>query len=673
MVKGSPKWLKPVAGTLRSPHFWLIFALFTSCGVLHYVEQLGITGTVPPSFHFGLTRHALDRILFLVPIVYSGFVFRLGGGLIACVVALFLMLPRALVISPSPADALLETTGIILVGVLACLWFRAQAQRLRAEEQRGLALETMERARQKLRSQVRVTMEHQKRLTTLSAISSLLAESLQPERTLRLAIDMVMNTMAADAILIFLRKQETGELVLATYEGVSPQFAQNLSKTGLGEGFNRRVADAGEVVVMEDTSDAPALYREAVRQEKLQSQLIVPMKSRGQVVGTLWIATHRQQKFPPEDIDLLVAIGNEVGSALENARLYQEQLRVMQEVQASERKYKDLFERAHDAIWVHDMDGNMVSANDAAARLTGYEVDELCRMSIMSNLSEESLRLAKEIRTKLLERKPVNQPYEQRLITKQGTEAILQLTTSVVTVDGKPVGFQHIARDVTEERRMEENLRFYLQHITNAQEEERKRISRELHDSTAQTLIAMLHQLEHFLQDKSDLRMDDTRFLWRLHEEVRSVLQEVRQFGRDLRPSILDDLGLNPALEWLASEMEKENGIDTNLQVVGSERRFPAEAELMLFRIIQEALRNVARHSLASQARVTVTFNEQTTEVTVEDNGKGFALPQNLGDLSRLGKLGLTGMQERARLLGGSLKVESELAKGTKVTVKVPF
>ncbi|MBA7672890.1 Oxygen sensor histidine kinase NreB [subsurface metagenome] len=183
----------------------------------------------------------------------------------------------------------------------------------------------------------------------------------------------------------------------------------------------------------------------------------------------------------------------------------------------------------------------------------------------------------------------------------------------------------------------------------------------------------MLHQLEHFLQDKSDLRMDDTRFLWRLHEEVRSVLQEVRQFGRDLRPSILDDLGLNPALEWLASEMEKENGIDTNLQVVGSERRFPAEAELMLFRIIQEALRNVARHSSASQARVTVTFNEQTTEVTVEDNGKGFALPQNLGDLSRLGKLGLTGMQERARLLGGSLKVESKLDKGTKVTVKVPF
>lgn len=673
MVKGSPKWLKPVTGTLRSSHFWLIFALLTSCGVLHYVEQLGITGTVPPSFHFGLTRHTLDRILFLVPIVYSGFVFRLGGGLIACVVALFLMLPRALVISPSPADALLETTGIILVGVLACLWFRAQAQRLRAEEQRGLALETMERARQKLRSQVRVTMEHQKRLTTLSAISSLLAESLQPERTLRLAIDMVMNTMAADAILIFLRKQETGELVLATYEGVSPQFAQNLSKTGVGEGFNRRVADAGEAVVVEDTSDAPALYREAVRQEKLQSQLIVPMKSRGQVVGTLWIATHRQQKFPPEDIDLLVAIGNEVGSALENTRLYQEQLRVMQEVQASERKYKDLFERAHDAIWVHDMDGNMVSANDAAARLTGYEVDELCRMSIMSNLSEESLRLAKEVRTKLLERKPVNQPYEQRLITKQGTEAILQLTTSVVTVDGKPVGFQHIARDVTEERRMEENLRFYLQHITNAQEEERKRISRELHDSTAQTLIAMLHQLEHFLQDKSDLRMDDTRFLWRLHEEVRTVLQEVRQFGRDLRPSILDDLGLNPALEWLASEMEKENGIDTNLQVVGSERRFPAEAELMLFRIIQEALRNVARHSSASQARVTVTFNERTTEVTVEDNGKGFALPQNLGDLSRLGKLGLTGMQERARLLGGSLKVESELDKGTKVTVKVPF
>jgi len=209
------------------------------------------------------------------------------------------MLPRALLISPSPLDALLETAGVIAVGILVCLWLRARAQSSRAEEQRELALETMERAREKLRSQVRLTMEHQKRLTTLSAISSLLAEPLEPERTLHIAIDMVMNTVAADTIVIFLRNQETGELVLAADEGVSPQFAQNLGRPGFGADFNKRVADTGEAVVVEDTSAAPTLYREAIRQEKLQSQLIVPMKSRGQVVGTVWIATHRQQEFPP--------------------------------------------------------------------------------------------------------------------------------------------------------------------------------------------------------------------------------------------------------------------------------------------------------------------------------------------------------------------------------------
>jgi len=130
---------------------------------------------------------------------------------------------------------------------------------------------------------------------------------------------------------------------------------------------------------------------------------------------------------------------------------------------------------------------------------------------------------------------------------------------------------------------------------------------------------------------------------------------------------------LIPSLEWLCSETGKESGIDTKFQVVGSERRFSAEVELMLFRIIQEVLRNMVRHSSASQTQVTVTFNERTTRVTVEDNGKGFAPLKNLGDLSRLGKLGLTGMQERARLLGGSLKVESELDKGTKVSIEVPL
>ena len=245
------------------------------------------------------------------------------------------------------------------------------------------------------------------------------------------------------------------------------------------------------------------------------------------------------------------------------------------------------------------------------------------------------------------------------------------LTTNLITSGGEPRGFQNIVRDVTEEKRMQENLRYYLQQITRAQEEERSRIAHELHDSTAQSLIAQLHQLENLLQDKSKLPVREAKSLWGFHEQTRDILQEVRRFSRDLRPSILDDLGLLPALEWVTGELESEYGIKTSLKVLGSERRFSQEAELVLFRIVQEALRNTGKHAQASKAEVEVEFNENKVTITISDNGVGFQPPESLGELSRLGKLGLAGMQERVQLLGGSLKLKSEPAKGTTVIVEV--
>ena len=232
---------------------------------------------------------------------------------------------------------------------------------------------------------------------------------------------------------------------------------------------------------------------------------------------------------------------------------------------------------------------------------------------------------------------------------------------------------EKIAGDAAMEKQMRENLRFYLQQITKAQEEERKRIARELHDDTAQELVALSRKLDSFTSSTAHLPAKDISYLQELREQTDKILDGVRRFSQDLRPSILDDLGLVPALEWLTSDLTNHFGIAIGMGVLGSVYRFSSETELVLFRIAQEALRNVWKHSEASRAWITVEFDDDKTILTVTDNGKGFELPERIGDLASMGKLGLAGMQERAQLIGGSLTLQSEPGKGTTVTVEVPI
>jgi signal transduction histidine kinase len=287
-------------------------------------------------------------------------------------------------------------------------------------------------------------------------------------------------------------------------------------------------------------------------------------------------------------------------------------------------------------------------------------------------LDDESLKTAQVVRQKLLAGERLTQPYEQKLIKRDGSEANLMLTTSPLARNGVVQAFQHIARDVTEQKQMTENLRFYVQQITRAQEEERKRIARELHDDTAQQLIVLSRQLDK-LMSADPQPMKDMSPVEKLSERVDSILDGVRRFSQDLRPSVLDDLGLIPALEWLASDLTGHFNISVSVEVDGTERRFSLDNELLLFRIVQEAISNVRKHSEAQKAWISIDFGDKMTVVTVKDSGKGFKVPERLSDLTSMSKLGLAGMVERARLLGGELTIISQPGNGTTVTVSVPI
>ena len=227
---------------------------------------------------------------------------------------------------------------------------------------------------------------------------------------------------------------------------------------------------------------------------------------------------------------------------------------------------------------------------------------------------------------------------------------------------------QKIAGELTV---MQQNLRFYLQQTTRAQEEERKRISHELHDDTIQALVALSRQLDALASGNKGLSEENRLRMEELWQQTDNILRGVRRLSQDLRPAALDSLGLLPALEWLASNVTEHAGIATDINVVGKERSFSEEATIALFRITQEALRNVWRHSGATSAQITVEFDDTSTRITVTDNGKGFNLPENRGDLARDGRRGRAGMQERAQLVGGTLKVQSQPDKGTIITVEL--
>jgi signal transduction histidine kinase len=222
-----------------------------------------------------------------------------------------------------------------------------------------------------------------------------------------------------------------------------------------------------------------------------------------------------------------------------------------------------------------------------------------------------------------------------------------------------------------ENARLCESLRFYVRRITRAQEDERRRIARELHDDTVQSLIDLSRRLDHLASSGDSFSDSSLERMEHLQVRIGEILQGVRRYSRDLRPSVLDDLGLLPAVEGLLADLRSE-GLATSLEIVGEERRLAPEIELELFRSVQEALNNVRRHARATEVSITVQFSDRRVRITVQDNGRGFELLGSTGDFALTGKFGLLGMEERAQLLRGHFKVLTSHGKGTIVIVDVP-
>ncbi len=220
-------------------------------------------------------------------------------------------------------------------------------------------------------------------------------------------------------------------------------------------------------------------------------------------------------------------------------------------------------------------------------------------------------------------------------------------------------------------RKYRAGLRQYLADITETQEEERKRIARELHDDTVQSLIAIGQRIE-LLKGLVDDPVEARTRLSELRVMVTGTVDSVRQFSRDLRPLALEDLGLVAAMQYLVNQLAQSEGIKVSFVVEGQANSLPTDMEVAIYRILQETLNNIKKHAQATEVSVSAEFTEKEIVLTVQDNGRGFEVPETLTDFASSGSFGIMGLQERAELFGGSLTLQSQSYEGTTVRLVMP-
>lgn len=243
-----------------------------------------------------------------------------------------------------------------------------------------------------------------------------------------------------------------------------------------------------------------------------------------------------------------------------------------------------------------------------------------------------------------------------------------------VSIDSGPtevreleVAFNSMVRELSKYR---SDIQSYIVSILNSQEQERKRIARELHDDTAQALVVLGRRLEMAMDVERPEEL--ARELEELRDMVDDALRSVRSFTRDLRPPLLEELGLPRSLELLGDRVEREESVSVVVHIVGEPRPLLPEVELGLYRLAQEGLSNVRRHAQASRAVIDLIYTATELTLRISDDGVGFDAPEDPAELVQTGRLGLMGIYERARLFGGRAEIRSAPGEGTALTITIP-
>jgi len=354
-------------------------------------------------------------------------------------------------------------------------------------------------------------------------------------------------------------------------------------------------------------------------------------------------------------------------------RLAEEHQRGEEALRESEAGFRAIFENAAIGIALLDLHGHPVESNPALQKMLGYAKLELADMAFTEYTHPDDVRADWDLFTELAEGKRDQYQIEKRLFRKDGQVVWGRLHVSLVR--NQKGGFKYcigMVEDISERKRTADALRELSGRLLRLQDEERRHIARELHDTTAQSLAAMAINLNVVKDSVAELNPRARACLSESLELAKQCSREIRTLSYLLHPPLLDEVGLGSALPWFVSGYAQRTGIHVDLEMPPTLTRLPGDIELALYRIVQEGLTNIHLHSGSKRAHICLRFRPSQAVLIVADEGHGIppgVLERGWRRDEKLG-IGISGMRERIRQLGGKFEVLSG-SNGTTLTAVV--
>ena len=365
-----------------------------------------------------------------------------------------------------------------------------------------------------------------------------------------------------------------------------------------------------------------------------------------------------------------------------NARLHHQVFECEQAEQAlreSEEKYSTLVEDSLTGVYIVQ-DGKIRFVNQKFAEIFGYSRNALVGMESLELIYPEDRPMVAELREKRLHGEKAPSVYEVRGMKKDGTIIWLLRSTTLVHYRKRPAIAGNVMeitkRKLTESklRQSEEEHRMLSGKLLSAEENERKKIARDVHDSIGQALSAIKYGLENSIRQlRGQIAGADLKTFEAIVPLTQKSIEEVRRIAMDLRPSILDDLGILATINWFCREFETiYSGIAIHKEIAVREDAIPAPLKTVIYRILQEALNNAAKHSQADHVRISLKEIDRRIELLITDNGRGFDVEEALALKPTGLGFGLASMKKRAEHSGGMFWLDAETDRGTQIRISWP-